>query len=148
PGFRPDISLHIVPRLRRWRIDVVHTHDSKPLIYGAPAARVAGVDHVVHTRHFARLSYLTRRQTLLASLASRLTSTYVCVSHQSAEAAAREGVPPNRIQTLWNGIDTDRFDCTGPVAAGPVVLVARLSPEKDVETLLRASAQVVQQHPS
>src|SRR5947208_1692855 len=69
PGFRPDISLHMVPWLRRWRIDLVHTHDSKPLIYGAPAARLAGVAQVVHTRHFARLSYITRRQTMLASLA-------------------------------------------------------------------------------
>src|SRR5262249_58233816 len=105
--------------LRRWRIGMVHTHDSKPLIYGAPAARMAGVNHVVHTRHFARLAYLTRRQTMLASLAARLTREYVCVSRQSAEAAAEEGVPTGRIKTLWNGIDTDRFAYTGAVPAGP-----------------------------
>src|SRR5438093_9764582 len=58
PGFRPAIALHIVPWLRRWRIDVVHTHDSRPLIYGAPAVRLAGVPRLIHTRHFAQLAYL------------------------------------------------------------------------------------------
>src|SRR5205085_698369 len=106
------------------------------------------VAQVVHPRHFARLSYITRRQTMLASRAARLTRAYVCVSRQSAEAAAREGVPAGRIHTVWNGIDTARFAGAGPVADGPAVLVARLSPEKDVETLLHAAAQVVQRHPA
>src|SRR5207249_11047704 len=28
-GFRPDIALRVLPWLRRWRIDVVHTHDTR-----------------------------------------------------------------------------------------------------------------------
>src|ERR1700736_3137231 len=62
PGFRPGLVLRLAPLLRRLRIDVVHTHDHKPLIYGAPAARLAGVKHIVHTRHFAQLAQFTRRQ--------------------------------------------------------------------------------------
>ena len=148
PGFRPAISLHLAPWLRRWRIDVVHTHDSKPLVYGAPAARLAGVPRVIHTRHFAQLSYLSKRQTRLAALAARLTDTFVCVSRQSAAVAVREGVPGGRIRTIWNGIDLTHFACSGPRPDGPAVLVARLSPEKDVATLLRAAARVVQQRPT
>src|SRR5438874_1675355 len=79
-GFRPRIILDIVPWLRRWRIDVVHTHDLKPLIYGAPAARLAGVPRTMHTRHFAQLPSVTRRQTMLAKFAARLVNPFVCVS--------------------------------------------------------------------
>lgn len=49
--------------------------------------------------------------------------------------------------TIWNGIDTSRFAYTGPDPAGPAVVVARLAPEKDVETLLRATALAVRRYP-
>jgi glycosyltransferase involved in cell wall biosynthesis len=148
PGFRPSLALRILPWLRRWRAQVVHTHDAKPLIYGAPAARLAGAARVIHTRHFARLAYLSRRQTLLTALAARLSDAYVCVSAESARVAAEEGVPADRLRTLWNGIDLERFPFTGPAAESPAVLVARLSPEKDVATLLRAAALVCHELPS
>jgi glycosyltransferase involved in cell wall biosynthesis len=146
-SFRPALVLRLAPLLRRLRIDVVHTHDCKPLIYAAPAARLARVPRIVHTRHFAQLSHITRRQTLLASLAGRLTDIYACVSQDSARVAAGEGVPAARLRTVWNGIDMSRFACAGPRPEGPAVLVARLSPEKDIATLLRAVALMVQEQP-
>jgi glycosyltransferase involved in cell wall biosynthesis len=144
-GFRPSIALHLLPWLRRWRIDVVHTHDSKPLIYGAPAARLAGVPRVVHTRHFTQLASISRRQTLLATLATRCVDAVVCVSEDSARVALTEGLSPARVHALHNGIDTERFGMRGPQRGGPAVLVARLSPEKDVATLLRAVALVARE---
>ena len=147
PGFRPAIALHVMPWLRRWRIDVVHTHDSKPLVYGAAAARLAGVPRVLHTRHFTRLASMSRRQTLLATVAARLVDTVVCVSEDSARVALNEGLVPARLRTLHNGIDLERFALCGPARHGPAVLVARLSPEKDIATLLRATALVAEQCP-
>ncbi|HYV35742.1 MAG TPA: glycosyltransferase, partial [Gemmataceae bacterium] len=147
PGFRPSIALHALPWLRKWGIDVVHTHDSKPLIYGAPAARMAGAARVVHTRHFARLAQFSGRQTWLAKVAARLVDDFVCVSQESARAALEEGVAARRVRTIWNGIDLKHFAFVGPNPAGPAVLVARLSPEKDVATLLRAVAQVAKAQP-
>jgi len=148
PGFRPGIAWRIAHWLRRWRIDVVHTHDSKPLIYATPAARMVSAERVVHTRHHARLASITRRQTWLANFASRLVNDYVCVSKESARIAAQEGVPPGRVRTLWNGVDVERFGCAGPNPLGPAVLVARLSPEKDIATLVRAVALVARENPS
>jgi glycosyltransferase involved in cell wall biosynthesis len=146
-GFRPSIALHLLPWLRRWRIDVVHTHDSKPLFYGAPAARLAGVPRVIHTRHFSQLASISRRQTLLATLATRCVDAVVCVSQDSARVALAEGLSPARVHTLHNGIDLERFVMRGPQRGGPAVLVARLSPEKDVATLLRAVALVARERP-
>jgi glycosyltransferase involved in cell wall biosynthesis len=147
-GFRPQLSCSIARRLRRWNVDVVHTHDIRPLIYGAPAARMVGARRVIHMRHFATLPYLTARQNWLGKLAGRMTDDYVCVSQESRRAAAQEGVPERKLRMIWNGIDLERFSFSGPQADGPAVLVARLSPEKDVATLLRAMALVVNQEPT
>jgi glycosyltransferase involved in cell wall biosynthesis len=147
PGFRPSIAMRIAVWLRRWRVDVVHTHDSRPLIYGAPAARMVGAGRIVHMRHFARLPSISRRQTWLAKLAARCVDDYVCVSQESARAAAQEGVPADRVRTVWNGVDLERFGCSGPDPKGGAAVVARLSPEKDIGTLVRAVALAVRECP-
>jgi glycosyltransferase involved in cell wall biosynthesis len=147
PGFRPSIVWHLAGTLRRLGADIVHTHDSRPLIYGAPAARMAGARHVIHMRHFARLPSLTRRQTWLATMAARLVDCYVCVSEESARIAGQEGVLSRRIRTVWNGIALERFAFAGSSPEGPVVSVARLSPEKDVGTLVHAMAIAVKSRP-
>jgi glycosyltransferase involved in cell wall biosynthesis len=145
PGFRPGLVLRLAHLLRRLRIDVVHTHDHKPLIYGAPAARLAGVKRIVHTRHFAQLAQFTRRQALVAGLAARLVDVYACVSHDSSHIAAAEGVDSSKLRTVWNGIDLTRFAGSGPLAGGPALAVARLSAEKDIATLLRAATIAIEQ---
>src|SRR5581483_7914396 len=50
-GFRPGLFVRLARLFRRERIDVVHTHDDRPHIYGTGAALLAGVPRVVHTRH-------------------------------------------------------------------------------------------------
>src|SRR5207249_3921648 len=69
------------------------------------------------------------------------------VSEDSTRLSEREGVAPAKLCTIWNGIDVSRFGYRGPQQAGPAVMVARLSPEKDVETLLRAAAIAVREYP-
>jgi glycosyltransferase involved in cell wall biosynthesis len=137
PGLRPGLVPRLAGLFRRRRIDLVHTHDDKPLLYAPLAARLARVPRVVHTRHHGHLPWLRRRHAAMTRLAARLTSQFVCVSDDSARLTAGDGV---RARTIWNGIDMSRFSYTGPRADGPVVAVGRLSPEKDHPTLLRAVA--------
>src|SRR5690606_28303944 len=47
----------------------------------------------------------------------------------------------------WNGIDVDRFRYCGPKSELTAISVARLSPEKDFPTLLRAVRLVLEKHP-
>src|SRR5687768_1351120 len=54
PGLRPGMILRLARLFRQWDIDVVHTHNTKPLLYAGPAARLAGVGAVVHTCHGQR----------------------------------------------------------------------------------------------
>src|SRR5262249_776717 len=53
-----------------------------------------------------------------------------------------------KLYTILNGIDVEHFAYRGPQPGGPAVLVARLSPEKDVGTLIEAAARVVREEPS
>ena len=145
-GFRPGLILKLARLLRQLRTNVVHTHDIRPLIYGAPAARLARIPRVIHTRH-GRDFRDTRRQTTLHNLAARFADHFVCISQDNARFTVENGVSRSRVQSLLNGIDLERFSYRGPQADGPAVVVARLSPEKDIETLLRACAVVVREHP-
>jgi glycosyltransferase involved in cell wall biosynthesis len=146
-GLRPGIVLRLAGLFRRWRADVVHTHDNRPLVYGAPAARLARVPQVIHTKHYGRIAHIGRRQALLEAAAARLSDRFICVSRDSATAAIAQGVPARKVGAIWNGIDLARFAYVGPCPGGPAVLVARLSPEKDIATLLRAAALVARAEP-
>jgi glycosyltransferase involved in cell wall biosynthesis len=139
PGLRPGIGVRLARLFRRERIDVIHTHDERPLIYGALAACLARGRHHVHTRHGQR-SEITKGQRWLIKLASWGTGEFVCVSEDAGRVAVAQGVAAGKVRTVWNGIDLTRFNYTGPRPGGPAVLVARLSPVKDVATLLRATA--------
>jgi glycosyltransferase involved in cell wall biosynthesis len=147
-GFRPGLVLRLARLFRRQRIDIVHTHDERPHVYGAFAAQLAGARRLIHTRHHGMADRLTPRQTGLVRTASRLTDRFVCVSADSARQAVRQGVSSRIVRTLHNGIDLMRFDPSQARDGGPVVAVARLSPEKDITTLLHAAALAVAEDPS
>jgi len=142
PGLRPSLCLRLASLFRAWGADVVHLHNTKPMLYGAPAARLGGVRRTIYTRHGQRQN-ASGRQNLAFMMASRLLDAAVCVSRDSAALSVRQGIDSRRIHTIWNGIDTTRFSYHGPVDRGPALMVARLNPEKDVETLLHATALVV-----
>lgn len=137
-GFRPGLMVRLARLLRERGVDVVHTHNAAGLFYGAPAARLAGVKRVIHTRHGVEPISGRAMQALRA--ASLLVDRIVCVSADNADLARREGFPPRKIATLLNGVDLERFPCRGPAPGRRALLVARLSPEKDISTLLRAAA--------
>ena len=147
PGLDPGLVWRLARLFRALRADVVHTHNTRPLLYGAPAARLTRACRVIHTRHGQR--YQARgRQTLAFRLATRLTHRVVCVSEDSMALSLAEGVARARLRAIPNGIDVQRFRAAGPNPEGPAVMVSRLSPEKDVGTLLAAAALVARARPS
>jgi glycosyltransferase involved in cell wall biosynthesis len=142
-GLRPSLVVRLAWLFRRLQLDVVHTHDDRPLIYGAPAAWLARTKTILHTHHHGRLLHISRRQCWLIRQAARLTNRFVCVSQDSARYMEQMGIHPDKVLTLWNGIDVERFAFRGVNPGGPIVTVARLSPEKGLDVLLRAMAQVL-----
>lgn len=136
-GLRPRLIVQLRNLFRDQKIDIVHTHDDRPLIYGVPAARWAG-RRVIHTQHHGHLPGTSARQDFLVRWTGRLAHAFVTVSQDSARHYAHCG----RVSTIWNGIDLARFAYQGPLIGGPAVTVARLSPEKNIANLLRAAALV------
>jgi sugar transferase (PEP-CTERM/EpsH1 system associated) len=145
-GLSPATVVRLGRLLRRLRVDVLHTHNNSPLIYSAPVARLAGVRRHVHTRHEQNLNWGERHKRLFRVLTRRV-DWLACVSADSAALSIENGVDPARVRTILNGVDLERFEFGGARAGGPAVIVARLRPEKDYPTLLRAVAQVVRRAP-
>jgi glycosyltransferase involved in cell wall biosynthesis len=143
-GLRPSIIFKLAALFRRWRVEVVHTHNGRPLIYGGPAARLAGVAASLHTRH-GQQHGAGRRELARFRLATRLVDRVVCVSADSMRLVAARGVAMEKLRTVANGIDVSRFGYAGPRAGGPAVMIGRLSPEKGGENLIRAMALVVKE---
>jgi glycosyltransferase involved in cell wall biosynthesis len=107
-----------VPRLaaliRAGRYDIVHTHLYRACLYGAVAARLAGVETVVATEHSLGDRWIegrrrTRAARSLYLAAQRLTDATVAVSSAVATRLAAWGVPPGRISVIPNGIEVAPF---------------------------------------
>jgi UDP-glucose:(heptosyl)LPS alpha-1,3-glucosyltransferase len=76
-------------------------------------------------RHARRLVQGPRRRRIRALAARQFgnpNSLFIAVSHRVANDLERlEGVPANRIRTIYNGVDLEHFDAWRHVAAGAVV---------------------------
>jgi glycosyltransferase involved in cell wall biosynthesis len=138
-GLRPSLIHTLARSFLRWRPDVVHTHDQRALFYAGVAAWLVRVPMIVHTRH-GRDVHATPRQAAIFPHLSRLVDRFVCVSQEVAELSREQGIAGSRVSTILNGIDVSRFPFGVPDPTGPVVTVARLSPEKDLANLVRATA--------
>jgi glycosyltransferase involved in cell wall biosynthesis len=151
---RPDTSIagsviRLRRRLKALRPDVIHTHNEKAHIRGALATlgwwRAPAL---VHTRHGES------RAAGWAALANRLavwrSGFLISVSEQASALSRAEGAPSHRVRVIRNGIDVIRQDGTinrEPVRSR-VVAVGRLTPVKDLPTLLRAARIVADANPS
>ena len=138
--------------------DIVHTHLLRADIYGALAARTAGVGRVVATKHNLEHRLERWHWRRVHGAAAQLVDRTVCISQAvGAWAVRRAGVPPASVRVVPYGIDPAPYaaaDRTGARArlglrdADRVVLcVARLDPQKNHSLLLHAFAAVRQAVP-
>jgi len=158
------ISLWQLFRLcRRERFDLVVTHTSKGGLLGRIAARLAGVPKVIHTVHgFAWHEFSSPAAVLfyttLEKLAARFCDLIICVNNEDRLDAIRKGiVPEDKIVTVLNGIDTERFSVARPPElyrrlagenGAPLIgTVGRLAPQKGFEFLIQAMPTVLTHYP-
>lgn len=153
-GIDPRLSAKLWRLFRSLRPDVVHTHNATPLIYAAPAARLARVRRVVHTKH-GDFGY-PGKTVHLARASSRFVHHFVAVSAETAQAAERKERPRKRaLEVIENGIPLGAF---GPDAVARAAVreelgipqdalvvgsVGRLVGEKDYPFLVRAIAPLL-----
>jgi glycosyltransferase involved in cell wall biosynthesis len=160
-SMRSDVSLALLRRLvrtiRARQCDIVHTHLLHADLYGALAARLAGVRTIISTRHnpdpFRRswpIQFLTR--------SARPAWTHViCISEHLREfCQTNERIPAQRLSTVHYGF-APRVIANGRAwrrqfgwnEEVPVIgMVARLIPQKGHDVLLDALPAVLRHSPT
>ena len=147
-GFSPRMFLRLASLFRRQQIDLVHTHNPMPLIYGAPAAKAVGAK-VVHTKHGEHRD--TSRRFGLRRAAAQFVDAFVAVSEKTAQFARQHReCDLDKLRVIENGTDLARFapdaaarreiraELAIPPQAFVVLSVGRFVPEKNQSALLRA----------
>ncbi len=133
--------------LRDEGINVVHTHNTYAHFFGSAAAKLAGIRAVINTQH-GRGCGDHWKDRLLFRIANRFASRIVGVSEDATRLCRlQDSKSAAKMCCIWNGIDLGRFAFAGPVDQPVAVSVARLSPEKDFPTLLKAVAIVLRSVP-
>lgn len=150
--------------LRQLRPDIVHTRNLGTLEMQLPAA-LAGVPVRLHGEHGRDLRDphgTVRRYRWIRRGFRPLVHRWVALSRELSDYLVQDvGVPPQRVETLCNGVDTQRFQpppsgrpkpiegCPFDPAVHRIVgTVGRLQPEKDQQTLVEALARLRQQAPA
>ncbi|MCC6366066.1 MAG: glycosyltransferase family 4 protein [Bryobacterales bacterium] len=145
--------------LRSHRYTVVHTHTTKAGFVGRIAARMANVPVVIHTVHGLAFHEGSPRvkilfYTALERIASWGCQKVIAVSHFHEHWGRRLGIAASeKIRAIPNGIPDSRGSCCEDrqrvrerwnVSEGQTVLLTpgRLAPEKGLEDLLNALAQL------
>jgi glycosyltransferase involved in cell wall biosynthesis len=155
PSVDPSLPVRLAKSLASRGVKVVHTHNPHALIYGAPAAAMAGAI-AVHTKHGINPDVERRRW--LRRAASRFADAYVAVTENLARVALdNQECSAARLHVIPNGIDLSHFaprpeareriraQLGIPTNAWVVGSVGRLSPEKNQALLLQASMPMLDQ---
>ncbi len=146
----PFKALLLARFLRRQQIDVFQVYFPDSTCFGVPVARLAGVRHVIRTRN-----NLGHDRTPLRRWLSKFYKRWTDVLVANCEACRRavladEGLAPESVVVLENGVDLSRFDDVRPLRAhsGPrrIGLVANLRPVKGLELFVQAAARVCSTH--
>jgi glycosyltransferase involved in cell wall biosynthesis len=151
-GIDPTLVPRLASALRDRHADIVHTHNPLPLIYGAPAARLAGAA-AIHTKH--GINPGSRGHRWLRRAAAGFVHEFVAVSDTTAtQARSQHDAPSNKLHTIPNGIRLDRY-APNPEAraaarvelglgdAWVVGTVGRLDTNKNQVMLVRAMAPIL-----
>ena len=153
PGLDPAWIARFARRLRRERIDVLHSHEFAMNVFGGAAALLARVP-ALSTIHGRSWIAEKPRRVLAYRALRRLGIPIVAVSEDLAGfLAERFGLPRTALSVVHNGIPVPPLpDADGRAASraalgvpadGPLlVAVGNLYPVKDHATLLRAASSL------
>ena len=181
------VAFHILPRLvrpirplndllalfqlyrfmKRGGYDVVHTHSSKAGILGRIAARMAGVEIVVHTLHGLvfhpyQAAWKNALYVRLKRIAAPLSDFIIAVSQKTIDGALAAGIgTPDQFVKIFSGMELETFLDVGsrttvadarrrlsiPETAPVVGKIARLFPLKGHHAFLEAAARIAAREP-
>ncbi len=150
-AWRPLVSL-----LREREIDIVHSHKFGSNVWAAVLAPLARVPVLVAHEHTWSFEGQPTRRALDRHLIARVSSAFLAVSEEDRRKMIDvERIDPSVVQVIPNGIDAlpvgDRAKTRAELGVtddDPVVgAVAVLRPQKGLEVLVRAVAELAPRFP-
>jgi glycosyltransferase involved in cell wall biosynthesis len=161
---RPDTAvnyfsfLEVAKIFRREKIDIIHTHNTHPLIDGVMASCLSKVKTIVHTDH-ARQFPDKKRYMFAEMCSSLLVYKVVGVSDHTVNSLRKyEKIPSKKLCTILNGIDGCKYVFKidkikkrhelGIKNNGPIIgLCVRITEQKGIEYLLQAMIDIIRVYP-
>lgn len=143
----------VASHLRRADYDLVHTHSTEAGIVGRLAAHYAGVPAIVHTVHGVPFStdrnrvlnrFVLAAERRVAPLTDRIVTNADAIA---ADYLEREIGEPDQYETVYSGIDVERFASAEPATDLPgdgvrITFVGRLVEGKGLWDLLEAVVEL------
>jgi N-acetyl-alpha-D-glucosaminyl L-malate synthase BshA len=162
PGLDRRCMKRLMSLVRSERVDIIHAHQYTPFFYALAAGLGRRRPPVLFTEHGRWFPDFPRRKRILFNrLFLRRGDRVVAVGNSVKRALIEnEGIPENRIQVIYNGIDIARYgaehhnggavrDSLGLSRDDFVIIqVARLDPLKDHLTAVRTMHRVIQSVPA
>ena len=128
---------------RRFKPDILVAHGFSEHLWGRYAGLLAKVPHLVQVEHNTRERY-SRWRLLQSRWLARRTDRIVGCSEGVRLALLAQGLPADRVVAIANGIRLEPFSASESIDFATrqpgIVMVARLSKQKDHATLLQALA--------
>lgn len=150
--------LKVAEVFEREKVDIIHTHNTNPLIDGALGALLTGVKTIVHTDH-ARNFPDKLRYMFAEWCISHLVYKMVGVSdHTLANLKKYERIPMEKLTVIPNGIDERKYQISidkdkkkkelGILHEGPIIgLGVRIAEQKGITYLLQAMPTILNRFP-
>jgi glycosyltransferase involved in cell wall biosynthesis len=151
--------LKIAKIIQQIKPDVIHTHNTQPLVEGVlgciAACRLPKIVHTDHARQFPD----KKRYMFAEWCASHFVHKMVGVSQKTTENLRRfERISPKKLVTIENGIILQNYQITIdrtakrqelnlPESGSIVGVIARLEPVKGVTFLLKAAPAILAKYP-
>jgi sugar transferase (PEP-CTERM/EpsH1 system associated) len=168
-GLDAGCAWRLARLVSRERVDLLHVHQYTPFVYAMLARLVGRRRPVMFTEHGRfHPDYRRPKRVAFNRLMLRSTDRVVAVGEAVRQAlVANEGIPRDRIEVIYNGIDLETFESRGDdgaavhdvrsavrreIGAGPheflVLQVARLDYLKDYPTAVRTIARLADASPT
>lgn len=148
----PRVIQKLVSLMRREKFDIVHTQLLHGSIAGQIAARIAGVPIRIITRQYTTDCYRDTHKYLdkLDAYTARKATKVIAISKAVKENLIEQGVKPENIELIYNGIDLKPFNrknASHPIRKSfpnkyLIAFVANLNYRKGHEYLLEAMSQL------